>query len=517
MTFTRAGSARRRHDGRADRAAPRQRRRAGRCCSTSRARRRAPASTARAQLKPDPQFTPDTLDAGAHRQLRRRPRRCWPTPTGCSRRSSSGLDVKRDLLAQVVAACRADAVLSTNTSGIPVGAIAEGWPIELRAAAGSARTSSIRRATCTCSSSFPRPTPIRPSSSAWRAFGDRVLGKGVVVAKDTPNFIGNHLALHGVAAMLRAVDAGRYTIDEVDAITGAAIGRPGSATFRTMDIAGLDVLAHVMRNLEERLPVEADRAWFAPSPLLQRLHRARARSARRPASGFYERRKDASGASAVFTLNPATLRLPAAAQAGVRRRSRPPRPIDDVGARVRALFLGPDRVGAVPARDAGAHAALRRPCGAGHRAFDRRRRPRDALGLRLGTRPVRAARRDRPARGGGGGRRAAASHDVPPAIAEALAAGRNRLRDGALRPAGPGLLHAHRAPSRSSQVVKTERRGQPGGSRRRRAGRAVPLEDERHRRRHHRDAPRRASPKPRRTSARWSSATRRPTSRPAPT
>ena len=80
-----------------------------------------------------------------------------------------------------------------------------------------------------------------------------MLGKGVVIAKDTPNFIANHIGLYGVARTLDVLASGKYTIEEIDAITGPALGRPGSATFRTMDIAGIDVLAHVMRNLNERL------------------------------------------------------------------------------------------------------------------------------------------------------------------------------------------------------------------------------------------------------------------------
>ena len=62
----------------------------------------------------------------------------------------------------------------------------------------------------------------------------------MVVAKDRPNFIGNHLALYGVMLTLKALESGRYTIEEIDAMTGPAIGRPKSATFRTMDIAGID-------------------------------------------------------------------------------------------------------------------------------------------------------------------------------------------------------------------------------------------------------------------------------------
>src|SRR5262249_61645737 len=67
-------------------------------------------------------------------------------------------------------------------------------------------------------------------------FADHRLGKGVVVAKDTPNFIANHIAVYGVVQVLRALESGKYTIEEIDAITGPALGRPKSATFRTMDI-----------------------------------------------------------------------------------------------------------------------------------------------------------------------------------------------------------------------------------------------------------------------------------------
>jgi 3-hydroxyacyl-CoA dehydrogenase len=85
------------------------------------------------------------------------------------------------------------------------------------------------------------------------AFADLHLGKGVVVAKDSPNFIGNHLALFDVVRALALVAAGTYSIEEIDAITGPPIGRPKSATFRTLDLAGIDILAHVVRNLAERL------------------------------------------------------------------------------------------------------------------------------------------------------------------------------------------------------------------------------------------------------------------------
>jgi 3-hydroxyacyl-CoA dehydrogenase len=413
----------------------------------SREAARAGLDRARA-LKPDPQFTSDTwtrvrtgsfdddlaLVADAE----------WVLEAVVER-----IDVKRALLEKVAAACRPDAVLTTNTSGIPVSAIAEGWPPERR-----------RRWLGTHFFNPPRYLPLLelvPTADTdpaiverMASFGDRVLGKGVVVAKDTPNFIGNHLGLHGVAAILRAVDSGRYSIDEVDAMTGPAIGRPGSATFRTMDIAGLDVLAHVMTNLEDRLPGDADRAWFRQPALVTRLLE-RGALGEKAGRGFYERRRDASGASAVFTLDPATLdyhpqrkpTFPSIAAAAA---------IDDTGARIRALFLGQDRVGqflretlaptllyAARVADDIAHSiddidrVMRWGFGWELGPFETL----DAIGLRE---VVEAAS-------------VAGTIDVPPLIAEALAAGRNRLR-AAPMPARPGMLILTEA-ARRSQVVKT--------------------------------------------------------------
>ena len=400
------------------------------------------------RLKPDPQFTPDTgrlVRTGSFDQdLPALAEVDWVMEAVVER-----LDVKRDLLARVVAHCAPHAVLSTNTSGIPVGAISEGWPADL-----------LRRWLGTHFFNPPRylhlleliPTPETDPAivAAIAAFGDRVLGKGVVVAKDTPNFIGNHLALHGVAAMLRAVESGRVTIDEVDAITGSAIGRPGSATFRTADIAGLDVLTHVMRNLEERLPRADDRAWFAPSPLLLRLVAAGALG-EKSGKGFYERRKDAAGGSAVYTLNPATFEYDKQRKpvfASIEGAA----PIEDVGRRVRTLFLAQDRVGEF-LRETLAPTLLYAARVAPEIAhslddvdrvmrwgFGWERGPFELLDA-IGLQEVVAAAA------------AQGRHDVPPIVADALAAGRNRLREGGLPPAGPGLLVLAEAVSRS-QIVK---------------------------------------------------------------
>lgn len=399
------------------------------------------------KLKPDPQFTPDTwrlVRTGSFDEdLGLLAAADWILEAVVER-----IDVKRELLAKVFAAGRADAVVSTNTSGIPVGAIAEGWPMDWR-----------RRWLGTHFFNPPRylalleiiPTPDTAPAIVARmsAFGDRVLGKGVVVARDTPNFIGNHLGLHGVAAILRAVDSGRYTIDEVDAMTGPAIGRPGSATFRTMDIAGLDVLAHVMRNLEERLADEADRRWFRQPAILTRLLE-RGALGEKAGRGFYERRKDPSGASAVFTLDPATLDyqpqrkavFPSIAAASA---------VDEPGARIRTLFLGADKVGQF-LRETLAPTLLyaaRVAPDIAHSIDDVDRVMRWGFGWELGPFETLDAIGLREV-----AEAAAAAGDtsVPPLIAEALAAGRNRLREAPVA-ARPGLLILTEA-ARRSQVVK---------------------------------------------------------------
>ena len=379
------------------------------------------------------------------------------------------LDVKRELWARAAAHCRADAILSTNTSGIPVGDVADGWPAQRRARWLGTHFFNPPRY-LSLLELIPTADTDPAVVALMAAFGDRVLGKGVVVAKDTPNFIGNHLALHGVAAILRAVESGRYSIDEVDAITGRAIGRPASATFRTMDIAGLDVLAHVLRNLEERLERPEDRAWFrTPDLLAGRL--AAGALGEKAGRGFYERRKDAAGASAIFTFDPASGEyLPQ------RKPSFPSieaaRSLDDSAARVRALFAGTDRVGQFLRETLAptlVYAARVAPDIA-HSVDDVDRVMRWGFGWDLGPFELIDAIGVRAVVD------AAAAHgttELPPLLATALAAGRDRVRDGALAagragpraaPLGQGLARGRRHQSGRQPRRPGRRRAAPSSS-----------------------------------------------------
>ena len=248
------------------------------------------------KLKPDPQFTPDAYrlvtTGGFDTHLDLIAGSDWIVEAIVER-----LDIKQQLLARVDEKRRPGSIVSSNTSGIPIAALAEGRSDDFRRHwLGTHFFNPPRYLRLLEIVPTPETDPAVVAAITW--LGDHVLGKGVVVAKDTPNFIGNHIALYGVARTLEVLASGRYTIEEIDAITGLALGRPGSATCRTMDIAGIDVLAHVMRNLNERLQDEADRAAFAVPPLVDELLK-RGALGEKTGKRFYQRRKNASGKSEI--------------------------------------------------------------------------------------------------------------------------------------------------------------------------------------------------------------------------
>ena len=285
-------------------------------------------------LKPDPFFTSDAAAliavGGFDGDLKRIAEVDWIMEAVVEQ-----LDVKRALLERVDGARRAGTIVSSNTSGIPIGVLAAG------------RTDDFRRHWL--GTHFFNPPrylhllEVIPAADTDPAvvervshFADRRLGKGVVIAKDSPNFIANHLGVYGVAQVLRALESGEYTIEEIDAITGPALGRPKSATFRTMDIAGIDILVHVAKNLNLELPpfvtAMVERGWIGD----------------KAGQGFYKKVKSNSaggGRSEILTLDPKTMTY---------RERQPPRlasleaarSIDDVGERIRTLSNANDKVGA---------------------------------------------------------------------------------------------------------------------------------------------------------------------------
>src|SRR5437870_1153240 len=157
------------------------------------------------------------------------------------------LDIKRALLKKVEAVRKAGTIITTNTSGLPVAKIVEGFSDDLRRSWFGTHFFNPPR--------YMRLLEIIPTSETDRAALDAVshfcdvrLGKGVVLAKDTPNFIANRIGTFSVLNVMRLMQELDLTIEDVDALTGQAVGWPKSATFRTIDLVGLDILSHVVAN-----------------------------------------------------------------------------------------------------------------------------------------------------------------------------------------------------------------------------------------------------------------------------
>jgi 3-hydroxyacyl-CoA dehydrogenase len=166
------------------------------------------------------------------------------------------IDIKRALLKKVEAVRKPGTIITTNTSGLPVGKIAEGFSDDFRRSWFGTHFFNPPRY-MRLLELIPTPEADRGLIDAVSHFCDVRLGKGVVLAKDTPNFIANRIGTFSVLNVMRLMQEMDLTIEEVDALTGQAVGWPKSATFRTIDLVGLDILGHVVANMTRKSVIEA--------------------------------------------------------------------------------------------------------------------------------------------------------------------------------------------------------------------------------------------------------------------
>src|SRR5882724_9470010 len=178
------------------------------------------------------------------------------------------LEIKRALLKKVEAVRKPGTIITTNTSGLPVAKIAEGFTDDFRRSWFGTHFFNPPRY-MRLLEIMPTPETDRASLEAVTWFSDVQLGKGVVLAKDTPNFIANRIGTFSVLNVMRLMQEMDLSIEEVDALTGPAVGWPKSATFRTIDLVGLDILSHVVSNMTaEKLQLPdfykqmLDRKWL---------------------------------------------------------------------------------------------------------------------------------------------------------------------------------------------------------------------------------------------------------------
>ena len=180
------------------------------------------------------------------------------------------MDWKQDLYRKIAPFVPAHAVLASNTSGLGINKLAEVLPEELRPRF--------------CGVHFFNPPrymhlaeliPARTTETAvlqgLETFLTSTLGKGVVYAKDTPNFIGNRIGVFSILATAHHTAESGLGFDEVDALTGPLIGRPKSATYRTSDVVGLDTMGHVIKTMADTLPDDPWHEYFKSPKWLEAL------------------------------------------------------------------------------------------------------------------------------------------------------------------------------------------------------------------------------------------------------
>jgi 3-hydroxyacyl-CoA dehydrogenase len=249
------------------------------------------------------------------------------------------IGTKRSLLSRLQPCLSPETIVSSNTSGISLAAIAEGFDKDFR-----------RRWLGTHFFNPPRymklleiiptretlPSVVETVSQ----FGEEVLAKGVVLAKDRPNFIANRVGTFFTACVLRLMQEQGFSIEEIDALTGPVIGLPKSATFRTLDLVGLDVLAHVMANLRQSVSDDENAAMFELPEFAARMVE-RGLLGEKTRQGFY--RKGAQEGE-ILSLDLDTFEY--------RPRVKPSLPaleraksIEDVRERLRVLIASSDKAG----------------------------------------------------------------------------------------------------------------------------------------------------------------------------
>ncbi len=211
------------------------------------------------------------------------------------------LEPKRQLMERVDAIRKPTAIVTSNTSGIPIHSIAEGRSDELRKHFLGTHFFNPPRY-LKLLEVIPTPDTDPVVVDFMRSFGSDVLGKGVVHAKDRPNFIANRIgSFVGQVRMNYALDHG-YTVEEVDTLTGPFIGNPKTATFRLNDLVGLDVAGHVNKNLYDAVPEDESRDMFKLPPIFERLL-AEKRLGNKTGAGFYKQQRGAGGEKEFWPIN----------------------------------------------------------------------------------------------------------------------------------------------------------------------------------------------------------------------
>ena len=247
------------------------------------------------------------------------------------------LAVKRDLFTRVLKHLQPHAIISSNTSGLRIVDMMKGFPEDVQQRFlvthffNPVRYMNLLEL-------IPGERTSKEVLERLTRFGSDVLGKGVVMGKDTPNFIGNRIGIFGIMETIRVMMADDYNIDEVDAVFGTAMGRAKSAVFRTADVVGLDTFVHVAQNCFENLPNDEMKDVFKVPDFIKEMVK-RGWLGNKTKQGFYKKE-----GSEILTLDWKTLEYKAKAKVRSEALGQV-KDLDDAGEKQRILCNADDRLG----------------------------------------------------------------------------------------------------------------------------------------------------------------------------
>ena len=250
------------------------------------------------------------------------------------------LKIKQELFAKVEKVIKPDCIVSTNTSGIPIKDISADFGSKLKKNFLGTHFFNPPR--------YMKLLEIIPGEDTKKEivdymveFCEQVLGKGVVICKDVPNFVGNRIGVFDISNAIRLMVDRKMKIDETDAIIGKALGRPGSAIFGTLDLVGLDTGHHVMKNLYEAVPDDEMRDMFIPSDVMN-IMMERKWLGNKTKQGFYKRAAGDKGKKEKLVLDYTTMEYVPATKPKFESISLAKKVEDNVPKMIKTVFDGTD-------------------------------------------------------------------------------------------------------------------------------------------------------------------------------
>jgi len=254
------------------------------------------------------------------------------------------LKIKQDLFAKVEKVIGPNCIVTTNTSGIPISDISANFGPSLKKRFLGTHFFNPPR--------YMKLLEVIPGKETDKEvieymirFCEEVLGKGVVVCKDVPNFIGNRIGVFDISNAIHIMTDKGLKIEDIDAIIGKALGRPKSAIFSTIDLVGLDTAFHVMKNLYEAVPNDESRNLFIPLDFMNKMMEKKWLG-NKTRQGFYKKTKDAKGKKEKLALDYNSLEY-APAQKPKFASIDSAKKIEDIKARLKAVFNAADKAGEV--------------------------------------------------------------------------------------------------------------------------------------------------------------------------